>query len=244
MDSDSRKQAKELLSQLSDSEKWELILEITNQYPWYQLAIGEEEIKQGDILENCPVFELPADLAAITKDKLKVTTTVQWKAQDVIIMSQSCDIVKGREKLTEILLCAIWKCSELTEGYLASSVGMEEARRGNLPGFHVLGECSLPEFHREIRVVDFRRVYSLPLPFVRRLATEVGKRIRLLPPYREQLAQAFARYFMRVGLPTDIPPFVSSKPDKTEAEVIKKLQAMDKESQKRILSHLKSELGL
>jgi hypothetical protein len=28
---------------------------------------------------------------------------------------------------------------------------------------------------------------------------------RLLPPYREHLSQSFARYFMRVGLPVDIP---------------------------------------
>ncbi|MEG4959326.1 MULTISPECIES: hypothetical protein [unclassified Microcoleus] len=246
MDSDSRNLAKEFLSKLSDSEKWELILEITNQYPWYQLVSGEEEdIKQGDILEDCPVFQLPENLAEITKDQLNnIKIKGQWRPQDVIIMSQSCDMVKGREKLTETLLCAVWKRSELKEGYLASNVGMEEARRGNLPGYHVLGECSLPEFHREVRVVDFRRVYSLPLPFVRRLAIAAEKRIRLLPPYREQLAQALARYFMRVGLPTDIPPFASSKPDKTEAEVIKKLQAMDKESQKRILSHLVTELGL
>lgn len=244
MDSDNRQQLKELLSQLSDSEKWELILGLTDRYPWYQLAIGEEEIKQGDILEDCPVFQLPADLADLTKDQLKITAKGEWRDQDVIIMSQSCDMVKGREKLTDILLCAVWKRSELTEGYLASNVGMEDARRGNLPGFHVLGECALPDFYREVRVVDFRRVYSLPLPFVRKLVTETEQRIRLLPPYREQLAQAFARYFMRVGLPTDIPPFLSSKPDKTEAEVIKKLQGMDDASKKRILLHLKNELGL
>jgi hypothetical protein len=33
------------------------------------------------------------------------------------------------------------------------------------------------------------------------------KRIRLLPPYREHLSQAFARHFMRVGLPSGIPQF-------------------------------------
>jgi DHHA1 domain len=211
MDSDNRQQLKELLSQLSDSEKWELILGLTDRYPWYQLAIGEE-IKQGDILEDCPVFDLTADLAEITKDPINnIKSKVQWRQQDVIVMSQSCDMVKGREKLTDILLCTVWKRSELTEGYLASDKGMEDARRGNLPGFHVLGECALPDFHREVRVVDFSRVYSLPLPFVRRFATKVGQRIRLLPPYREQLAQGFARYFMRVGLPTDIPQFTSSK---------------------------------
>jgi len=36
------------------------------------------------------------------------------------------------------------------------------------------------------------------------LVTHTGKRLRLCPPYREHLAQAFARFFMRVGLPQDV----------------------------------------
>jgi hypothetical protein len=60
---------------------------------------------------------------------------------------------------------------------------------------------------REVRIVDFRRVFSLPLTFVRQRAPRTGDRLRLLPPYREHLSQAFARYFMRVGLPQDIPSF-------------------------------------
>jgi hypothetical protein len=55
--------------------------------------------------------------------------------------------------------------------------------------------------------VDFRRVFSLPLGFMRGLATAQGNRLRLLPPYREHLSQSFARFFMRVGLPEDIPAF-------------------------------------
>jgi hypothetical protein len=47
----------------------------------------------------------------------------------------------------------------------------------------------------------------LPFPFLSSLAAANGKRLRLLPPYREHLSQAFARFFMRVGLPTDIPKF-------------------------------------
>ena len=52
-----------------------------------------------------------------------------------------------------------------------------------------------------------RRAYSLPLTFVRSRAARTGERLRLLPPYREHLSQAFARYFIRVGLPQDIPAF-------------------------------------
>jgi hypothetical protein len=46
---------------------------------------------------------------------------------------------------------------------------------------------------------------------VREFANAAGHRLRLLPPYREHLSQAFARLFMRVGLPADIPPFGKEK---------------------------------
>ncbi|HET6574322.1 MAG TPA: hypothetical protein VFG68_12000 [Fimbriiglobus sp.] len=66
---------------------------------------------------------------------------------------------------------------------------------------------TLDGFARECRVVDVRQLFSLPIGFVRKRVGLAGHRLRLLPPYREHLAQAFARYFMRVGLPIDIPPF-------------------------------------
>jgi hypothetical protein len=91
---------------------------------------------------------------------------------------------------------------------------MEDARRGQLPAFHVLAISDVAGFEREVRVVDFRRVYSLPVAFVRKRAA-MAKRLRVLPPYREHLSQSFARYFMRVGLPVDIPPFKITATKKT-----------------------------
>lgn len=174
----------------------------TPAYPWYQAFRGDE-IEQGDIFEACPVFLPPEDLA----EGPLTTATFRWEERDLIVLSQSCDLVKGRERITDVLLCAVWRRSELTEGHLATNKGMEDARRGSLPGFHVLAACPLSNLEREIRVVDFRRVYSLPLSFLRKRARAGGERIRLLPPYREHLSQAFARFFMRVGLPVDVPPF-------------------------------------
>ena len=84
---------------------------------------------------------------------------------------------------------------------------MGDVRRGILPAFHLLAESVVHGFEHEVRVIDFRRVYSLPLAFVRRRAASGGDRLRVLPPYREHLSQAFARFFMRSGLPVDIPPF-------------------------------------
>ncbi len=172
-------------------------------YPWYCLVSGLE-LEQGDILENCPVFSAPANLTLNSSQEIADFT---WEQQDVILMSQSCDLVEGREKIEEVLLCTVWSQSELTEGHLSTPKGMEEARRGQLPAYHVLNECKLAQVEREFRVVDFRYIYTLPLDFCREFARKSQNRIRLLPPYREHLSQSFARFFMRVGLPTDIPPF-------------------------------------
>ena len=53
-------------------------------------------------------------------------------------------------------------------------------------------------------VVDFHRIYTRPKDFIRDVASATDRRVRVLSPYREHLSQAFARYFMRVGLPVDI----------------------------------------
>jgi hypothetical protein len=95
----------------------------------------------------------------------------------LIVLSQSCDLVKQREKIDDVLLCAVWKRCELTQGHLATPKGMEDARKGQLPAFHVLASCALNDFGREVRVVDFRRVYSLPLPFVRNRATAKARTV-------------------------------------------------------------------
>jgi len=179
------------------------------EYPWFG-AIEGDEIEQGDIVENCPVFLPPDDLAVDTAGQPS-STTFKWKEQDLIVMSQSCDLVKDREKVDDILLCAVWKRSELAgDQHLGKDAGMEDARKGRLPAFHVLAASSIAGIDREVRIVDFRRVYSLPVPFVRG-RVKAAKRLRLLPPYREHLSQSFARFFMRVGLPTDIPPFTGKK---------------------------------
>ncbi len=171
-------------------------------YPWFQSLSGND-LEQGGLFEHCPVFLPPDELA----DGALASATFRWEERDLMVLSQSCDLIKGREKVTDVLLCAVWRRSELTTGHLATNRGMEDARRGNLPGFHVLAACTLAGMEREIGVVDFRRVYSLPLGFLRHRVASVGKRLRLLPPYREHLSQAFARFFMRVGLPVDVPPF-------------------------------------
>jgi hypothetical protein len=51
------------------------------------------------------------------------------------------------------------------------------------------------------------RYDTLPKGYIADFATQGGARLRIVPPYREHLAQAFARYFMRVGLPSSLDAF-------------------------------------
>jgi hypothetical protein len=77
---------------------------------------------------------------------------------------------------------------------------------GNIPGLSLVRKRTEPPTI-PWSVVDFHRLHTLPKSFVGRFAASVGSRIRLRSPYREHLAQAFARYFMRIGLPHDAREF-------------------------------------
>lgn len=176
-------------------------------FPWYATVTGPS-LLQGDFLDACPILIPPADLdVAVFDADAPTPITVGWQTYDVVVMSQSCDL--EQENLDLVLLCPRWPLSRLEErsDFFRSTRGKEELRRGNVPGYHLLAASDLPGFERPIQVVDFRAVHSLPHGFLKRLATERSPRLRLLPPYREHLAQAFARFFMRVGLPINIPPF-------------------------------------
>ena len=126
-------------------------------------------------------------------------------------MTQSCDLViraDGRCHCKEVLFCPVYSRGELANDKIfGRKLAWEEARKGRLPGYHVLNRCDLPGREREFTLVDFSRVFTVDVGVVRQLAANQKPRLRLLPPYREHLSQAFARFFMRVGLPVDIPSF-------------------------------------
>lgn len=168
------------------------------EYPWYKVVDGDE-LFQGDILDSC---ELVAPTSKTENGK-----DVEVVEYDVIIMSQSCDLVQ--KKLELVLVCPIWALSEFEDKNPAyKNARMKESlRRGYLPGYHLLNKCEIEGFEKEYMVVDFRSVYSVSFDYIIELTLNQGRRLRLLSPYREHLSQAFARFFMRVGLPVDIPPF-------------------------------------
>jgi hypothetical protein len=169
-------------------------------YPWYDIVEGAE-ILQGDFLKSCPVIIPPKKIEPGGRVPVDV---IEY---DVVIMSQSCDLVQAKIEL--VLVCPVWPLSlvESKSEFFKSKKGKEQLRQGNVPGYHLLNKCEKEGFMQDFMVVDFHNVYGISLDFVINFVRDQGKRLRLLSPYREHLSQAFARFFMRVGLPADIPRF-------------------------------------
>ena len=170
---------------------------MSNDLSWYITLDPTDPLSQGELIKNCPVIIPPKKL-----DQEKYILNV--KQYDVIIISQSCDI--EQEKIDYILLCPYYTLNKLEKisPLFRNPVGKEVLRRGNINGLHLLNIC--PDIN-EYLVVDFRKVFSIFKSFLLNYVNEREKRITLRSPYREHLSQAFARFFMRIGLPSDIPPF-------------------------------------
>jgi hypothetical protein len=166
---------------------------MTDAYPWYALVTGTE-LQQGNLIMTCPLLRMQAD-GQVRRDVGNV------------VLSQSCDLQQG--KLDIVQVCPFFPIDRMATEieFLRSRRGREELRRGNLPGYHPLNRCDLPGQEFDFLVCDFRSLYGIHTEWLKQLVGQQSPRVRLLPPYREHLAQAFARFFMRVGLPVDVPPF-------------------------------------
>lgn len=175
---------------------------MTHTYPWYQLVAGEG-VEQGDLLQRCPV--IVAISSGDTSRSLEgKSLPVEVQRFDVVVMTQSCDLAQG--KIADVILCPHWDLTTAAhmDPFLAGKKTPEHVRQGRHPRYALLAPSEFSEFPMSVRVVDFGRIFSLPKDLVSSHANGQGQRLRLCPPYREHLSQAFARFFMRVGLPQDI----------------------------------------
>lgn len=158
-------------------------------------------LRQGDYLLDCPVpvfQDRPDDTG---RQSFPVTD------YDLIIVTQSCDL--ENRKVALVATCPIHPIAvyERINPMLAKKGRWEEVRKGRAEALYLLSSQTNPADNREALVVDFREIYSLPFELLEKQATRQTPRWRLKSPYLEHFSQAFARFFMRVGLPSAIPPY-------------------------------------
>ena len=188
-------------------------------YPWYDVVDGRAPLAQGDIVFGFPVLrwrEAPTAHVG-TMSKKSVKGLVGAADANLVVMTQACDLQQGN--VEEVQLCAHYAVSEYRprwadtrtkKGKPANSKEwqkyFEGIRKGYIPRASLLeANRSGDELEMEVRIVAFDRTFSCPRWVIENYLRAIGrKRLRLCPPYREHLSQAFARFFMRVGLPNDI----------------------------------------
>ncbi len=173
----------------------------------FWMQVNESTLRQGDYLPGClvpiPVFD-PTNLGVNSEIK---DVQIEVNEVDLIVLTQSCDL--DNHKVTQVVVCAIYPISEFEENNeLFKKKGKwNEVLRGRVEGLHLLASPTNPDNNKEALVVNFREIQTLPYEYILKHASNLNDRWRLKSPYLEHFSQAFARLFMRVGLPSTLPPF-------------------------------------
>ncbi len=169
----------------------------------FWISIRDASLQQGDMLPGCKVPIIPGDF-----DTNPQPSVVPFREGRLIVVTQSCDLINMKTGLVALGPAYTLPEFEGTNPHFAKKGVWEEVRKGRREGLHLLASPTSPSVNRDAIVVNFREIYSLPIEYLGRHATTLGDRWRLQPPFLEHFSQAFARFFMRVGLPSAIPPFV------------------------------------
>ena len=174
------------------------------EFSWYEeLSKDDLSLQQGDFIQGCPVILPPKIMRQNHQYDLEV------ELYNVLIMSQSCDLENGNVEI--VLVCPYHTFTDYKNALPSNESNSKKAikkhfeklRQGLQPNYHLLDKN---DHFDDYLIVDFRNVYGVHIEFLREYVKTLNNRIRVLPPYREHLSQAFARFFMRVGLPHNIPP--------------------------------------
>jgi hypothetical protein len=168
---------------------------------WWGQVEGSN-LAQGDYLPSCLVPIFNPDYG--TSDRIE---NVLVREYDCIIVTQSCDLENDKAPL--VALCPIYAIAvfEGANPKFAGKREWERVRQGRVEGLHLFASPNERNNNKSCLVVSFREIYSLPIGYLSNHAVDLGQRWRLQSPYLEHFSQAFARFFMRVGLPSSIPPF-------------------------------------
>lgn len=168
----------------------------------FWLVVQGDSLAQGDFLPSCLVPEFHPEFGVGNVDQ-----EVKVAKADLIIVTQSCDL--ENKKVAFVALCPIYGLAKFEEfnPKFANKRTWEEVRKGRHEGLYLLASPTEPTNNRAALVVDFRQIFSLPFGYLAKHATSLDQHWRLQSPYLEHFSQAFARFFMRVGLHSAEPPF-------------------------------------
>jgi hypothetical protein len=171
---------------------------------WYEIVSGPK-LEQGDVLTNILAPR------AIQDEKAPSGYRIRPGRGDYVVLTQTCDL--ENEKLQEVLLADM-------RDYQSATYSTDRARSSAFRKALIQGSdwayFLLPEFEGSPRlpwsIVNFHYLFLIDFSACTRQAEILGNRLRLVPPYKEHLAQSFGRYMMRIALPHTAHAFAAVKP--------------------------------
>lgn len=184
---------------------------------WYEPVPAASPLLQGDFVLDCPVLIWkPGRPNFEGQQEHEVLANIfDVEKMDVVVMTQSCDL--EQRKVQEVVVCPMdalsefktaWEGDVRAKGQVPTAKAWtslcKDIRDGFQWNYAMLNRGEIDALKTEHRIVDFHEIFTLPLEFLEGIAIQRGPRLRLCSPYREHLSQAFARYFMRVGLPSTV----------------------------------------
>lgn len=166
--------------------------------PWVRIDKGNEEgLKQGDLVPKCYVPIYPEDYGDRAGEE---NVSVPVDVYDVIVITQSCDLVDDKIKLVAVLPFYSLSDFEKYNPAFAKNGKWENVRKGRVEGLHLIASPIDPKNWRASIVVDFREIYGLPLRYMKKRTGDLEPRWRLRSPFREEFSRAFDNYYSRVAV--------------------------------------------
>src|SRR4051812_10468025 len=141
---------------------------------WYEVIEGAE-LEQGDVLIGCPVLvPIEADIEAASAEggggdepSEVETLAVEEAIRDVVVMTQSCDLVNDKVQdvlVAEVIEWASWVRAEADAGRQLGKNAQEGWRkklvRGQYPALSLLHDHG-EEPSMGWSIVDFRKLYTV-----------------------------------------------------------------------------------
>lgn len=172
---------------------------------WYAKVGQTDPLAQGDLLMSVPILRPDGNLVTMDENVKTIIEPV-----NVVVLSQSCDLTRGG-KIDQVLVAPVYQLKD----FLAAKPNwnteekLESFRKNQVARFYLMNVNRSPLFLTGYLLVDFGAVRSVKYKTIIKFKDRAGSRVTLISPYKEQLSQQFARFFMRVGLPNDIPEFTS-----------------------------------
>lgn len=170
-------------------------------YPWYTIADSLHGLEQGEIIIDFPFYRPTGETSENGEPVFAQSN------HNAIILSQSCDL--AQRNVIYVLVSPLISLDEFFGGLAITPNRKDKEslkkklKQDTLVGYHLINSGDHPLLSDPL-VVNFRNVFSVHVDNLENHMRSSSVRIRLNPPYREHLAQSFAKFIMRVGLPHSI----------------------------------------